>query len=1394
MKKLENLLKRLNKEELCSLTGMDATNTKETMINALMERFNSMLLNKSLLSSSQNTVNYKISNGITVLPQGGLVTKKYSGKRPSLVRKYKRGIIEGTVEGFLILKNEGNIIKITNTDDYKLIKKIFGTVVPNEDSEYVEGCSVVTAINFKKMARYVDGVTFDKKFIRESVEVDTEDSLYGANNDIFIFNSEAVRLMNYIELDSIKSLAEYYINRPRIKKNQYHTKMFTIDDIVFKNGKYVLPKEAKCKEKISESRLAREFGSKVTLEDGTVQYQLYNFSTFNGSVTNRMVMDNIKSRGYVYKDLSKAERKTCFEESKEILLEKVKFIIMEGYYDEELNRHFNPCSRSFSQARQSRITYSSEKWTTVANRLLCGDPSAILDENGKCNVSKYDGRKALAATNSKSTSLKPMIKVIKDNVEIAESTCIIPEEIIKPFGDVILKKTETGNYDLKSKLNRFMLPDGYLCEKLIPKFIRDNYICNTACDGQASATVEFLAKATEDLGLMSKAELDYFLEAYKDLNLATLKIAIDGNSRLRKIFKKVQRIIQFRHGGDKGIVVMDDFNKRVPEYADYDILMPESVRKYDSDAFRDETGRSKLEFSVVSLNHKKTGKSYLNYQAIGASDIDSKNLIELAETEFSKVKDNILSNPVAAKTFLGLVKDTNSEYNLDYEEKHLVSVLTEALEASDEILKDEYINSKLRKLVGNYLYEVAFGRIQVEGDYNFLVVDPLYLTDRFGCLQSGEFYLNNIEGEVVLTRNPLIDKSEARKITTCKNDRLWYLEDLMVLNPFDDILPSLGGADVDGDHANCIRDERVIKFFNNKDYVINDNLKHKAPVSDINEDILRSFYRDSMEGSQLGFITDVATTFTDLLNSGCTTYIDKTGRKHRVSDVLKKLRFIQGWDIDKQKTGEEVVIPAYANMKVRPEWLLAKKQFKKNSEYFIAKCGDVYIDDERILKESDSPMTNLYKYSKARIREILTKKVATDTTLVYKLLKVVDKDEHASIKPRIAKMEKLCRERIIDVRSLYTIDDEMTQEEVEKVRKESWEKIESIYNEYRNALLSYVNGSISKLNTVVATAYEVCYIRPNNDNTKSRGFVWNVFRNELLDLLRECTKGSDLYRLPKTDEEVKSVVINNVGALFINGKFVETTDLRPGKYDVIEVEDSKIIRVPRICAAAQNRVVAKATNTNEFMTLVYSTDGESVSESIRTIQAKGEFTVQRCNDGLWVVVDKKPLMMVGSYGLNDVNSANGLVFKADFSESDMHYIPNDYQINNNVIEWTDEKEELAYRNNIDIRVKAVREISDEETIKVEDKVKMSDVVEYDGIDLLNYEEEITEGFEVIEEDNAEFTFDTSSVVEESFDDSLEVIDCEVIDSLNDNFDELDGIEVLDDLSSEEFEFEFEFED
>ena len=1390
MKKLENLLNRLNKEQLCELTGMDVTNTKSVMVNALIKRFNGMLLNKSLLSFVQETANYKITNSKTVLPQGGLVTKKYSGNRRSLVRKYKRGIIDGTVKEFVIVKNEGNIIKIANADDYKLLKKIFGTVVPNADSEYVEGCSVVTAIDFKKMARYVDGVTFDKKFIRESIEADSEDSLYGANNDIFVFNHEAVRLMNCIKLDNIKSLAEYYINRPRVKKDQYHTKMFTINDVVFKNGKYILPKEAKCEEKISESRLAREFGSKVTLEDGTVQYQLFNFSTFNGSVTNKMIMDNIKERGFVYKDLSKAERKACFNESREILQEKVKFIIMEGYDDEELNRHFNPCARSFSQGRQSRLTYSSEVWETVAIRLLCGDPSAILDKDGKCNVSKYDGRKALAATNSKATSLKPMIKLIKDHVEVSKATCIVPDEIIKPFGDIVLRKTEPGNYDLKSKLNRFMLPDGYLAENLLPKYIQENYVCSTACDGQASATVEFLARATEDLGLMSKAELDYFLKKYENLNLATLKTAIEEDKRLRKIFDKVQRIIQFRHGGDKGIVVMDDFNKRVPEYAEYDILMPQSVRKYDSDAFRDETGRSKLEFSVVSLNHKKTGKTKLNYQLLGACNIDSKSLIDLAENQFSKIQDDILSDPVAAKTFLGLVKETKDEYNLKYEEDHLVSILTEALESSDEILKDEYINAKLRKLIGHYLYEVAFGRIEVEGDYNFLVVDPLYHTDRLGCLQSGEYYLNNREGDVVLGRNPLVDISEAQKITTCKNDRLWYLEDLMVLNPFDEILAALGGADVDGDHACCITDERIIGFFENKDYVINDNLKHKAPVSEINEDVLKSFYCNSMEGSKLGLITDNATTFVDLLRSGKTTYVDRTGRKHKITDIIKKARFVQGWDIDKQKTGEEVVMPSFLDIKVRPEWLLAKKLFKKNSEYFVNKCGDVYIDEEKILKDSNSPMTNLYNYSKERIREILTKKVPTDTTLVYKLLKAADKDEHAKIKSRIAKMEKLCRERIVDVRSLYTITDEMTQDEIEKVRKESWEKIESIYNEYRDVLLAYVNGSVSRLNTVVATAYEVCYIRPANDNTKSRGFVWNVFRNELFDLLREYTKGSDLYRLPKFNGKVDSVVINNVGALFIDGKFIETTDLRPGKYDVIEHEDSKVIRVPRVCAAAQNRVVAKATNTSDFMTLVYSTDGESIKESIKAIKDKGEFTVQKCNDGIWVVVDKKPLMMVGSYGLNDVNSANGLVFEVDFKDSDMYYVPSEYQISHNVIEWADEKKEFAYRNNIDIRVKSVREISEEETIKVEDVVKMSDVVEYDNIEDLNIHGE----FEVLEDDNVEFTFDTSLVAEESFDDSLEEIDYELIDELNNDLDELNGIEILNDLSNDDFEFEFEIED
>lgn len=1410
---LKDMLMRFKKEDLlniCTEGGIEVTikDTKDILSDKVIEVIDNMCdkermpksYHSALCEKRDNVLGKRIKND-NILPIGGYICKEFEGRETILAIEYKKEILreKNTLESIMFVTpvKDVKVLVVNTLEEYKLIRKVFGTFVINPDAEYVEGYDVVEGLNYERVAKYFNGITFGKKLVKDVNSVYSSISLFSVKGGTTIFFDKAFELSYILNREDLEKQIDYYLPKKKTVKRSFRTKNISILDLEVKGSKYVLSKYNKrVYTKLSESRVARVFGRKrlvkvKTYIDGEVQDMLKevddlcNFSTFSCFVDDMTAKAFLlKERGIDVSNLEKSERRELLDETVDMLKERVNLVLTQGYYDEEEDKTLIPVARTASQSRVGKVTFSSEDWHVVSKALFCGDEDAIL-KDGKANPAKYDARKALQFTNSTPVSAKPRVFVYKDTKEVAYVDTVKCEKIIPKCGDLVL------NYNVcdRSKVERAVREctdksTGVLNVNQLPAAIKKNLVNTPPMDGQSVGTVEFMTEINCDLNIITKFERDYFLRGYARLNLAKLRKT--RRTKLLNIFAKMVKVVQFRHGGDKGIVVMDDFNKRVDEYKDYDILMGTSVRKYFSESFIDEEGRSTLEFSVVNVNKKKKGNGFLNYQVINASDIPANELINLAEEAFGEVGENVLKDPVCARMFLGLMHSDCDEEDDDYENKKLVSILTRALESCPELIKDEYINSKLKFLVGKYIWDIAFGRIPVEGNYYFLVTDPMYATNKSKCLQRGQNYLNGYEGEVVLARNPLIHHSEVRKIRVCNVERLWYLTDCMVLNPFDGILPCLGGADVDGDKALCIVDFRLIKYFKNDNYIIFDDREATPVECNITPDILSEHYKNTVNASMIGIITDYATYFRDLQLSGFSKFRDYTGRVHDIDDLIKKLRFIQGWDIDKAKNDYEVILCNFMKVNKKPAWLAYRKAFHKDSKTFIEKDGRIEINEDVIDERSNSPLQQLFNYSMTRVPELLSNKGTTDKSLVYSLLKTIDKSAYETLRPKIAKLEKQYREKVGDLLSTFYFGvdkNRLSKEEMQRMNEQLSEQLEELYERYRYKLISFCKGNKEVLDCIVATSYDVCYNRKSEGSsnyvTKSRSFVWNVFKDELTELLAKNTKGDSLVLLPSIGEEINEVVVNNVGALFLNHRFIKMTSIPAGSYEPITFKDKTVIKTPRIKLTMPSTYleekVTKFIGVSD-MTLSVAVNGATIKETLDAIKENGfKFSVQEHDNSLWVVVNNKPICLVTNFGLNNLEDAANKVFSINgFGRESYMYQPSKYESRTDKnIAWVDEDKIFAYKKETTIDVKFIRDNTVDETLTQEEFLSSKPIVKAGDVvnDSMDYSD--IEAYESLQ--CSELDIDSLG----SLDDNLEAVQCDV--SFMDDFDESD-IDVATDAS------------
>ena len=479
--------------------------------------------------------------------------------------------------------------------------------------------------------------------------------------------------------------------------------------------------------------------------------------------------------------------------------------------------------------------------------------------------------------------------------------------------------------------------------------------------------------------------------------------------------------------------------------------------------------------------------------------------------------------------------------------------------------------------------------------------------------------------------------------------------------------------------SNNIPEKRGIKF--------DEGLKGKKVVGSLKE--LLSHFRRCSEPSQIGTITNYNTTWNDMTKNGFGNYTPR----------CYALGFLQGWDIDKPKTGASVNIPEKFKTELKPHWLYLAKLFKMDSKKFI-ECGGIIKDIPETVYHSNSPLGKLCDYVLEKGRILLTHHSDT-VNFTGALATTVDVNEVTNVYSTVEYLEKKDREELVDILAKYP---ERTTEDTMKI-KQAMEELTSKY--------SLLLRSLPADNTSIAVAcYKLCYGRNNQHNSNSKSFVWNCMFDEILECISKLSNGRKLIKLPVIDDDdIEEVFINSKGVMFYGDTITRNVNIDKGTYKVINLgeEDEKYIYVKRV-----NKVQQYVENVVEEEDKIYSIDVAGYARQNLTgidvykILEEKEFTIKLIDNIFNIIVDNKIVTGVRASSVLGIVNLNNKVLKAVEVQNPI-FEPK--RINDDTV-WYDREENKAIRKSLNVKFKVIGECEDTNEEYYSKKGCTSDVEEF----------------------------------------------------------------------------------
>lgn len=1325
MKNLLNTIKVAELRTVAKLKGIDTKLKKAELIDALLSSVE-IAHGGNFVTFNRKALNGEVIND-TVIPQGALVAypvKDSYTVAEVTIDKYlcashmntvKKAVKEDTLaeletEVFNVA-NYAEVMVIRTLGDYLLAKMLFGT---HSNNVKVEGLETVNFIDYSVASNYVDGIFFTKAVVSELGRIDSTNALQGMEYaTLLMFNGiidNVTRIVhNPLFIEEV-SIDVKNSTSKKVKKNQYKVLKVNVEELVldFANRRYVLPETAGTYVDMSENRIFRKYGQTLINNKGLEYLGVPSFLVFEATASSSNVLS--------------AKARKALENKIDLVMD---CIIPMGFYNAHTGTHVNVCAQSASQARKGSYYFTDLSVDMVQSEFIYG-----YNFGDEFVMANKQARAGLAFTSATLTTLKPSVLVLEDPEETVYSKTVYPTGVDKANG-IAKIADENGN---------ILIANGETHKDFTPN------------DGAGLIEVKPAMQLAYDLGLVSKNDLKFFNVNYVSMaeltNVRNRAIAGEEVSnderRLLRIFSSIPKAYQIRFGGDKGLLSVFPFSEYRTDLAMYDIIEGSNMRKYTLKDY------SNVSFEVASYSHHASEEVQMNYQFIQNLNIDPSQLIELAERKLTQVDKDILVNPTSALKFLGLVE----RYSDTEEQTGLTTKFAKVLTANPNMLSDTYVQQSIKKLLVKYIYSMAFATIPVKGSYHYVISDPFHflgegkknvngITDL--SMKAGENYLNNKVATVGCFRSPMIQKSEAQKVNLVQNDKLWFLNDIIVLNPYELTLPAAGGADTDGDKFAVVEEEYIVNAIVDCDYIPFDNGIKATPVKYQSEeevkDQLKRYFRATSKSSQIGLITNYATNYRDLeLHAGAD-----------YNNILLGLRFLQGWEIDRAKTGAVVEIPeVISSNEMVPHWKYFVGQFNKkvnndvtdflnetNSYFAINEVTGVSdysmeLHEENNIYHSASPIGKLFDYVCLRAKDLLAVDKKNDSLNNFSgaFATVVNSETVIFVEGAVRELENDYRKELVSILTSITDKDDSDKRML---------SMEALSNKYSNLVKSLSDDHLA----LAVACYRASYSRKNNE-TSSRSFPWSVMFDEMLEVIQLLDNSVKLVRLPKVDD-LQSVKVSNANMLFLNGVSYGVVAINPGSYTHTSICGENYL-LARRTKAVQSYIYNAPTEKNYQVTLRgFAKIGLTALNVVDTL-ADGEFSIQLINNVPSIVKDG---LVVSGVASDDSINVAGLYNKTLVMKSfiDPKFTPK--RITND-IHWFDQENLIAIAKSLTITFKVTGDLEDK------DVVKDSPVQE----ESTGYSESVSE----YNEYNAEYVADYSVI-----EDSYNGLNPTVVEAVQDNF-------------------------
>ena len=1042
-------------------------------------------------------------------------------------------IVASNTATFFELATDSKVFVVDCTEDYTLLSAICGTYVNEMGVAFAKALAttdtdiVVTEfLNYEKASTLFDAIVYTSNAVKELGLINASQNLHGITTEtIVIFNNEVivdVKVADITEENSVLmpmvQTVKESLKSKSIVKPQYEIRKISIDDLKLDpiSNMYFLPANLDMKYrtvKMSENRLFRWYHETTNVvADGieTIKRFASNFFIFN-AVTDEKKTDEtdfvvkcVIADGYLDYTPNPVTGLTFNEE--------VALCTTEEEVKEVKEKRTHLITiQSASQARQGKYYFSNLDRDVVRTRLVYGHDFGEI-----VSISKMEARIALGTSSSIPVGSDYSIKVIADRTYTARR--------------IYLRLKTDGS-------NKVSIVSANMCAETPHGIGKEIELSPT--DGQGTIEVVPAVRASSRIGCVSKRHAKYFAKNYTNLsdmhtfsamelddnNTEELNLKIATAKKLMKIFNRVPSAFQIRRAGDKGLLVVFPHS----EYGyNQDIVMCESMHKYDVPV----ENEADVELEICSWNKAKKDMAFTSAPFLSLLNITPEDIKSLSKSALDNITENIMKDSDVAMKFLGMlysIGDYRTEDN-----KILISKVTKILTEDPTMIDDRKVQDYLKKFLEKFIQEIGFGRIPVKGAYAYIVTDPRFMlgAKMEDCLQSGENYFNNNVDTYVGVRNPIIHSSEILNLNMVADEELWFMKDLIVLNPCDDTLPRAGGADTDGDQILISNEPLLVKSIPAPSYMLYDNGMAGAN-KDNNWDSRNAHFFNTAKKSNVGQITNLASVHRDLsLHNGNANLYDLK---------VIALRFIQGWDIDSAKTGASVVIPEDLKTDSIPHHMVAHKIYKGRA-----------VSDNAVKYHSLSPLGQLYDYVQEFIKGFAITVQNEDKT--FKFVKNANKGEVARIQGIVKAYEKQYSRDVAVIYEKYkSLDTTDT-----SIKQEKANDYDEVYSRYQ-ALLR----TISKDEVAVACAVYNCAYNKGANESKACSMPWTVCFNGMIQLLHLNNNSTMLVALPSYGEVPETVIVSNSGMLYINDEPVKHTEYIAGVYEVISLEGSHFIKVAR---------------------------------------------------------------------------------------------------------------------------------------------------------------------------------------------------------------------------------------